>query len=78
MSAECRKCGRDLDGDFKCGTCSCEIRYELLKAQADKLAEAGAAVLTQFHSLNGASLDKMSKALIDYSLKSNGSPDSQA
>ena len=29
MSAECRKCGRDLDGDFKCGTCECEAKLEI-------------------------------------------------
>lgn len=29
MSAECKHCGRDLDGDFNCGACECERRLAL-------------------------------------------------
>lgn len=52
MSAECRKCGRDLDGDFKCGSCSCEKKLSDLEVENKKLK----AVLDMRHNevLDGA------------------------
>lgn len=37
MSAECRKCGRDLDGDFKCGSCDCAKKLSDVGAENKKL-----------------------------------------
>lgn len=35
MSAECRKCSRDLDGDFKCAACDCAQALTSLRAERD-------------------------------------------
>ena len=40
MSAECRKCYRDLDADFKCAACECEAKVENLKMVCRRLANA--------------------------------------